>query len=224
MDLGALGSFSLDWDFFSRLFSIVIIDLILAGDNAVVIAIMDTGIDTGSGAPAIERRVPNPALNLVFPALILAVSFAARYAVRLAKQRYVHPRTGYLSLDRNPAPPRAAALASLAIAAVLAFIAVRAQALHDWIPAVTALVIAPAFLALGHRTGLVRFPLAGLSSALVGFLLSLLHVGENLAIAVLFGWVGFVLVAGGVAALFVYLRHAPPPGADGRATSAPGEP
>lgn len=38
MDIGALGSISLDMQFMSSLFSIIIIDLILAGDNAVVIA------------------------------------------------------------------------------------------------------------------------------------------------------------------------------------------
>jgi YjbE family integral membrane protein len=38
MDLGSLGTMWLDLDFISRLFSIIIIDLILAGDNAVVIA------------------------------------------------------------------------------------------------------------------------------------------------------------------------------------------
>jgi YjbE family integral membrane protein len=38
LNIGALGSISLDLQFMSSLFSIVIIDLILAGDNAVVIA------------------------------------------------------------------------------------------------------------------------------------------------------------------------------------------
>jgi YjbE family integral membrane protein len=38
LDLAVLGTISLDWTFASALFSIVIIDLILAGDNAVVIA------------------------------------------------------------------------------------------------------------------------------------------------------------------------------------------
>ncbi len=38
MDPSLFGTVAFDWDFFSRLFSIVIIDLILAGDNAVVIA------------------------------------------------------------------------------------------------------------------------------------------------------------------------------------------
>lgn len=166
-------------------------------------------------APAFERRVPSPVLNLVWPALVLGGWFAARHAVRLAKQRYVHPRTGYLSLDRKPAHPVASTLASLTVAAILAFIAARAQALHGWIPALTALVIAAAFLAFGRQTGMVRFPLEGLSCALVGLLLSLRHVGENPAIAALFGWVGFILIAGGAAALLAYVRHAPPPADDG---------
>ncbi len=38
MNVTALGSISFDWTFLSGIFSIVIIDLILAGDNAVVIA------------------------------------------------------------------------------------------------------------------------------------------------------------------------------------------
>ena len=38
LDLGALGSISLDWAFLASVLGIVIIDLILAGDNAVVIA------------------------------------------------------------------------------------------------------------------------------------------------------------------------------------------
>ena len=38
LDLAALGTSSFDWTFISGIFSIVLIDLILAGDNAVVIA------------------------------------------------------------------------------------------------------------------------------------------------------------------------------------------
>jgi len=39
LDFVTFGAVSLDWAFFSSLFSIVIIDLVLAGDNAVVIAL-----------------------------------------------------------------------------------------------------------------------------------------------------------------------------------------
>ena len=66
MDLGAFGQISFDWAFLSGLFSIVVIDLILAGDNAVVIAMAvrslphdqrKKGIIFGAGAAVILRVV-----------------------------------------------------------------------------------------------------------------------------------------------------------------------
>ena len=66
MDWSTLTSFHLDWNFFTALFSIVIIDLILAGDNAVVIAMAvrslpadqrRKGILFGAGAAVILRVI-----------------------------------------------------------------------------------------------------------------------------------------------------------------------
>lgn len=66
MDLGILGKLSFDLNFLSALFSIVIIDLILAGDNAVVIAMAvrslpkdqrKKGIIFGSGAAVLLRVI-----------------------------------------------------------------------------------------------------------------------------------------------------------------------
>lgn len=66
MDLSIFGNFTLDWHFFSGLFSIIIIDLILAGDNAVVIAMAvrslphnqrRKGIIVGAGAAVLLRVV-----------------------------------------------------------------------------------------------------------------------------------------------------------------------
>jgi YjbE family integral membrane protein len=64
LDLGSLGTVSFDLQFLSGLFSIVIIDLILAGDNAVVIAMAvrslpkeqrTRGIFFGAGAAVLLR-------------------------------------------------------------------------------------------------------------------------------------------------------------------------
>ena len=66
MDLGIFGNIALDWQFFSGLFSIIIIDLILAGDNAVVIAMAvrslphnqrQRGILVGAAAAVLLRVV-----------------------------------------------------------------------------------------------------------------------------------------------------------------------
>lgn len=66
MDLGILGEIHFTWDFLLSLLSIVLIDLILAGDNAVVIAMAvrslprkqrQKGIIFGAGAAVILRVV-----------------------------------------------------------------------------------------------------------------------------------------------------------------------
>lgn len=66
MDLGLLGNLTFDWAFLTSLFSIILIDLILAGDNAVVIAMAvrslskaqrRRGILFGSGAAVLLRVV-----------------------------------------------------------------------------------------------------------------------------------------------------------------------
>jgi YjbE family integral membrane protein len=64
LDLGSFGTIHLNWEFFSGLLSIVIIDLILAGDNAVIIALAvrslpseqrTKGIIFGAGAAVLLR-------------------------------------------------------------------------------------------------------------------------------------------------------------------------
>lgn len=66
MDLGILGHITFNWDFVVGLFSIILIDLILAGDNAVIIALAVRslprkqrlqGIAFGAGAAVVLRVV-----------------------------------------------------------------------------------------------------------------------------------------------------------------------
>ena len=79
MDLGAFGTITFDLTFLSALLSIVIIDLILAGDNAVVIAMAvrslpsdkrKKGIFLGAGAAVLLRVVAT-----FFVAQLLTISF-----------------------------------------------------------------------------------------------------------------------------------------------------
>ena len=75
MDLGILGKITFDLNFLSALFSIVIIDLILAGDNAVVIAMAvrslpyeqrKKGIFFGAGAAVLLRVIATFLLHSSF--------------------------------------------------------------------------------------------------------------------------------------------------------------
>ncbi|MDP2278138.1 MAG: TerC family protein [Nitrospirota bacterium] len=79
MDLGILGKITFDLHFLSALFSIVIIDLILAGDNAVVIAMAvrslpheqrKKGIIFGAGAAVLLRVIAT-----FFVSQLLTISF-----------------------------------------------------------------------------------------------------------------------------------------------------
>ncbi|MCI0469383.1 MAG: YjbE family putative metal transport protein [Nitrospirae bacterium] len=79
MDLGIFGSISFDLQFLSALFSIVIIDLILAGDNAVIIAMAvrslpyeqrKKGILYGAGAAVLLRVIAT-----FFVSQLLTISF-----------------------------------------------------------------------------------------------------------------------------------------------------
>lgn len=79
MDLGLLGRITLDWNFLSGFLSIILIDLILAGDNAVVIAMAVRslpgkqrikGIIFGAGAAVLLRVTLT-----FFAAQLLAISF-----------------------------------------------------------------------------------------------------------------------------------------------------
>jgi YjbE family integral membrane protein len=79
IDLGFLGQIHLNWQFVSALLSIVLIDLILAGDNAVVIAMAvknlhgrqrTWGIALGSGGAVMVRVICT-----FFVAKLLTVSF-----------------------------------------------------------------------------------------------------------------------------------------------------
>ncbi|MBI4767778.1 MAG: TerC family protein [Deltaproteobacteria bacterium] len=79
MDLGILGQIHFNWDFLVALLSIVLIDLILAGDNAVIIAMAvrslprkqrQRGIIFGAGAAVVLRVILT-----FFAAQLLQVQF-----------------------------------------------------------------------------------------------------------------------------------------------------
>jgi hypothetical protein len=165
---------------------------------------------------ALEGRVPAALLNIAFPVIVVVVVFASRRAIRLAKDRYVHPRTGYVSFERQRPHRWANAVLGFVIAALLAFGASRARALDQVIPAILGLMLGSGFFVLGRQAGMLRFPLEGLSCVVLGVLLSILRVNEGIAAGAVFGWLGVILIAGGTRAFVAYRRNAPPAPPAGR--------
>jgi len=87
IDLGWLGQIAFTWDFFAAVMSIVLIDLVLAGDNAVVIAMAVKnlparqrlwGIALGSGGAVVIRVI----CTFLVPRLRFVLTIALNYRIK----------------------------------------------------------------------------------------------------------------------------------------------
>jgi len=154
--------------------------------------------------------LPHTVFNIAFPVLIVVLVFAGRWMVRTVKDRYVHPRTGYVSFRRREGHRWARGALAFVIAALTTLVISRSPVLLNWIPALEGLVFAVAFFALGRNVDILRFPVEGLLCALVGVALAVSRLQEDVAAALLFAWLGVVLVAGGLGAFIGYTRQLPP--------------
>ena len=142
--------------------------------------------------------------------LVAGLGLASRRVVLALKDRYVHPRTGYVALRQtNPRSRWIAGLLAGVIAALFAVVA-RAPAVLPWLPAAQGLVLGLLFFATWSKVGLTRFPVEGLLCALAGLALSLLGIDEGLASGLVFVWAGLVMAVGGALAFRSYRRTAPP--------------
>lgn len=157
------------------------------------------------------KRAPyNVFFSLGFPILVIGVGLVMRRLVMTLKDRYVHPRTGYVSFARRN---RRAGWVSGVIGGAIAFfvvLAFRSPNLLSWLPALEGLAVAGGLLYLSAKVGVTRFAVEALLAAITGFALAFLHLDENLAAGLLFAWIGAAMSVGGLFAFRAYLRQAPP--------------
>jgi uncharacterized membrane protein YjjP (DUF1212 family) len=164
----------------------------------VYLALLSVGPQTGPWATALVAG---------FPLLVIGLCTVLRKWILAAKDRFVHPRTGFVQLPRRQTHRWPSGILAGCIAALLALLVNRTPIIVTWIPALLGLVLSGAFLAVGRRTGFARFPMEGILVAVAGFVISLQRLDENLATGAVFGWVGLVMVAGGAIVFFGYLRR-----------------
>jgi hypothetical protein len=163
---------------------------------------------------ALESTVPRTAplrTWIAFGLLVLVagLGLGARHVVLALKDRYVHPRTGYVALRQtNPKSRWLAGLLGGVIAALFVIIA-RAPAVVAWIPAIQGLVFGFLFFAGWSKVELTRFLVEGLLCTLAGLGISLLGIDGGLAFGLVFVWAGLVMGVGGVLAFRTYQRTAP---------------
>jgi hypothetical protein len=150
-------------------------------------------------------------LNLVFPLTVLALVLAARWTIRVVKDRYVHPRTGYVSFRRREGHRWAHAALAFAIGILMTLLISRTPILVNWIPALEGLVFAAGFLYFGRKFEILRFSVDGLLCAVAGAIVAAVRLDEDVAAALIFAWLGVVLGTGGLLAFMRYRRQTPPP-------------
>ncbi|MFB3852394.1 MAG: hypothetical protein ACE148_01075 [Vicinamibacterales bacterium] len=150
-----------------------------------------------------------PFFPLLLPVLVVVLALSIARIVRAAKDRYVHPRTGYLSF---PKPSNRRRLATAVIAATVSsaitLVLARLPEGAPWIPAGQGLLFAAAFWYIGNRADLIRFPLQGAAAAALGLALSWWRVPDLWAAAILFGATGVSVTFFGAVAFVRYLRKA----------------
>ncbi|MCL6432434.1 MAG: hypothetical protein K6V36_16495 [Anaerolineae bacterium] len=155
-----------------------------------------------------QYALPSPGASgvaaLGLPAVVIGGGLLARWLLRLAKDRLIYPRTGYVSYRRaGPRRLLASALAG-ATGGVLATVVPLATGSRDWLPALAGVLIGVAYAWLGYAVGVTRFYLLGAASAAIGLAVGWTHLGDLRGGAVYFGLQGLATILSGALALRSY--------------------
>jgi hypothetical protein len=143
------------------------------------------------------------------PAVVIGGALALRWGLRALKERYVFPRTGYVSYRQNTSPRRRLAtgivggLTGILVSLLLA----TAPASRAWIPALQGVLVGGVWLYSGSRVGLARYYALAVASVLLGGAASLAGLGDLRGSVVYFGGMGLGLAISGACTLIRFLRH-----------------
>ena len=143
---------------------------------------------------------------VIFPAL-----------AKKMKERYTHPRIGYVKFpehENNPGRRIMVALIAAVVAMALVVILARAgektEALYEWIPLLPALILAAGLSFTGQKTGFVRYYAMTAFALIVGFIVPFVELPgkmDNIALYLLV--VGAVFLVWGAAIFLNFLRTYP---------------
>jgi hypothetical protein len=157
---------------------------------------------------AVRGTTLGDVMTWAFVAIPAAVCLGAERMVRRAKDRYVNPRTGFVSL----APMRHKGLAIVLVLLVFGW-AVPTWDSVDWGPAMVSGLMAAGLLFEAWRGHSARLALEGLTCALAGVVIARSFGGSGMSMDVLFAVLGLVLMTGGAIAFRRYARTLPAEGA-----------
>jgi hypothetical protein len=143
--------------------------------------------------------------------LVIGGVLLGRYLTSTLKERFTYARTGYIAYP-SPSPRRRVltGLVALFLAMLISALFAGSPAALQWIPAVSGLFFAAAWLFFGHRVGLVRFYVLAVFSALAGVVLSRAGWNLDVTLAAFYASLGIAILISGSLTLYQYLRHSQP--------------
>ncbi len=157
---------------------------------------------------------------IAMPLVILVGGFGIGWLLRILKERFVYPRTGYVIYPHIPGNQRRrnrllggifGALGGI-FGTLFAVILMNTQLRIDaWIPALIGGGIGLFLLLIGFRLSLLRFQLLAIWCMAAGVLVVFLGTDETTAVALTLLLAASGLILSGAVNLWRYLTHSQPP-------------
>lgn len=152
------------------------------------------------------------ALNVGLIAGVVVACLGFRSLIRIAKERYVYPRAGFVRYPEKRRSTRwLTGLLAGVVGGLSAALLRTAPGLDAWGPALAGFLVGALLFWQARSAGVPRFSLLALLAAAIGLVVSLAHLPTGSADASLFGSVGLVLLASGQIAFLRFLKATPRP-------------
>ena len=151
-------------------------------------------------------------LDVGFLLILILGILITRKLVAFLKTRLTYPRTGYVSYKEPKLAQKMGAIAFAIItsATIIVAIAYGGDNINDYLPIVTGILVGVILFIFAVRSGVLRFFLLAVISALLGSGLTLLNVGDMLGLSYYYGLMGLVVLVSGLLVLRDYLTKTHP--------------
>lgn len=153
-------------------------------------------------------------LLLVQAVLFVGIFSLMGPAVRLLKERITYPRTGYVAYRKPAGRTRLnRAVRAGIIAAVtggVVAVAAAAQSAVNMLPLIVGIVMSIGIFYIGYRFKLLRLYAVGVLTIILGTVLAVLSISEDLLAPYFFGGMGLLMMTSGTLTLLMYLRSTRP--------------
>ncbi len=157
------------------------------------------------------KSISNQLSSVGLPIIVLIGGLAGRWAVSSLKERLTYPRTGYVACITPRVGKKLWTLA-MGIAASVIFVFISVQFKLDWLKYEAPAFMAAAMIAyMGTAYGLRRFYALAAFTLLLGLPMVMLHLQDNLNLALFLFGCGAGFAVSGAFALKGYLQSTHPP-------------